>query len=78
MLKDIEEIKQFIEWARENKVKSFKSGDLEFEISELAMIPGEEENQAKINSILESSETLTDTDPDAESDDEEALFWSAN
>ena len=42
------------------------------------MIPGEEENQAKINSILESSETLTDTDPDAESDDEEALFWSAN
>jgi len=78
MLKNIQEIKQFIEWAKENKVKSFKSGDIEFEISELAMIPGEEENQARIKSLLESTETITDTDPEANEDDEEALYWSTN
>lgn len=72
MLNNINEIKEFITWAKENKVKSFKSGDLEFEISEIAMIPEEE-----LKPGLPLADTLTDTDPEAAEDDEEALFWSA-
>ena len=38
MIENIEDVKLFIEWCREHKVKSFKNKDVEFELSELSFI----------------------------------------
>ena len=38
MLDNVEDIKLFIEWCKEHKVKSFKIKDLQFELSELSFI----------------------------------------
>ena len=38
MLNNIEDIKLFIEWCKDKKVKAFKSENIEFELSELSFL----------------------------------------
>ena len=38
MLKNLEDVKLFIEWCKEHKVKSFKIDGVQFELSELAFV----------------------------------------
>lgn len=75
MFKTTSELLDFIEAAKEAKIKAFKIGEIEVQFSDLAFVdaftgavePGTEERN--------TSKTLTDTAPDEL--DEDLLFWSA-
>lgn len=64
---NIEEVKQFIEWCKTNKVKSFKNTDISFELSELSYIDSFEE----VKDIKEVKTTESEIEKDLD------LFWSA-
>jgi len=74
MLDNVEDIKLFIEWCKEHKVKSFKIKDLQFELSELSFIEGSEDNADKlVNSLAQSNFEAEQ----AKQEDDELLFWSS-
>jgi hypothetical protein len=77
MLKTTEEVQKFILWCKENKVKSFKLGDLHVELSELSFIP-DNELIAPGAPAFTNSATLTDTEEESSKDEEEMLYWSTN
>ncbi len=77
MFNNTEEIKNFILWCKEHKVKSFKLGDLTVELSELSFIPEEELTAPKAPAFTNSA-TLTDTENISEKEEEELLYWSTN
>ena len=70
MINNLSELKEFLLWAKQNKVKSVKLKEVEFEISDLAFIT-EEESSEKVD-----LETLMEQ-ANPESEDDEALFWSS-
>jgi len=78
MIKNIAELKQLIQWAKDNKVKSINLGDIKFELSDFAYIEGAELTDEQIASGLSeyNTDTLTDTLKDEENED--LLFWSSN
>ena len=51
MLNNIEDIKLFIEWCKEKKVKSFKSDNIQFELSELSFIDNTEDYADKLKPV---------------------------
>lgn len=73
MLKNIDEIKKFIEWCKENKVKNFKSDNIEFELSELSFI--ETQEYKEIN--LEDGKQFSDLSNLDKNETEDLLFWSS-
>ena len=73
MLKNIEDVKLFIEWCKEHKVKSFKNSDVEFELSELSFIESTEDLVSK----LKSGESPNFEEKQQEEEDEELMFWSS-
>tara|TARA_R100000656_G_scaffold7964_1_gene9173 strand:- start:4282 stop:4512 length:231 start_codon:yes stop_codon:yes gene_type:complete len=75
MLKNMEDIKLFIEWCKENKVKSFKSDNVQFELSELSFIENVEDYADKVDTQLNESKFERNQQ---KSEDEEMLFWSSN
>ena len=74
MLKNMEDIKLFIEWCKENKVKSFKSDNVQFELSELSFIENVEDYADKVDTQLNESKFERNQQ---KSEDEEMLFWSS-
>ena len=77
MLSKLEEIKQFIEWCQKNKVKSFDSGDISFELSELAFVEQMTDSQMEQKVINAAEDTLVDTaKQELENEDDDLLFWS--
>ena len=74
MLKNMEDVKLFIEWCKENKVKSFKSEHIQFELSELSFLENTEGYADKIQTTLDESK-FEKAQQDQE--DEEMLFWSS-
>jgi len=74
MLNNVEDVKLFIEWCKEHKVKSFKIKDLQFELSELSFIETSEDNADKlVNSLAQSNFEAEQ----AKKEDDELLFWSS-
>ena len=74
MLNNVEDVKLFIEWCKEHKVKSFKIKDLQFELSELSFIETSEDNADKlVNSLAQSNFEAEQ----AKQEDDELLFWSS-
>lgn len=71
----MEDIKLFIEWCKENKVKSFKSDNVQFELSELSFIENVEDYADKVDTQLNESKFERNQQ---KSEDEEMLFWSSN
>ena len=71
----MEDIKLFIEWCKENKVKSFKSDNVQFELSELSFIENVEDYADKVDTQLDKSKFERNQQ---KSEDEEMLFWSSN
>lgn len=69
---DIEKYKQFIEWCKANKVKSFKNADIEFELSELSFIDEIDYAQSTDISTQNISSKTKEEDEDLLD-----LFWSA-
>ena len=70
----MEDIKLFIEWCKENKVKSFKSDNVQFELSELSFIENVEDYADKVDTQLNESKFERNQQ---KSEDEEMLFWSS-
>ena len=77
MLKDLNEIKKFIEWCKKNKVKTFKNGNIEFELSELSFVPQLDDSQMDKKITEAYDETLVDTaKQELDKEDEQMLYWS--
>jgi len=75
MLKNIEDVKLFIEWCKEKKVKSFKSEHIQFELSELSFIEGTEGYADKLQTTVDESKFEKDQQ---DQEDEEMMFWSSS
>jgi len=75
MLKNLEDIKLFIEWCKEHKVKSFKAEDVQFELSELAFIENVTDYSEKLQTAVDESKFEEDQQ---KKEEEELLFWSSN
>ena len=75
MLKNIEDIKLFIEWCREHKVRSFKFEGIQFELSELSFIESTKSYTDDLQSTLDESKFEKEQQ---DQEDEEMLFWSSN
>jgi hypothetical protein len=77
MLESLQQIKDFMEWCKQNKVKSFKNSNIQFELSDLAFIEHIEPNiptldleqQQEQSKYVESQQNMTDDD---------LLFYSSN
>jgi|TARA_R110002020_G_scaffold127346_3_gene285709 hypothetical protein len=74
MLNNMEDVKLFIEWCKENKVKSFKSEHIQFELSELSFLENTEGYADKIQTTLDESKFEKEQQ---DQEDEEMLFWSS-
>lgn len=77
MIKDIQELKKFMTWAKENKVKSFKSGEISFEFSELALVSDQDIASAYGYTEEKPKQELPQQESTEEQDDE-TLYWSSN
>lgn len=78
MIKDLAALKRLAKWAKENKVKKLKIGDIEIEYSDLSFVEAHELTPEQIVSNLSenNTETLVDTEKDQVDDD--LLYWSSN
>ena len=74
MLESIEDIKLFIEWCKENKVKSFKFNNIQFELSELSFVESVEGYADKLQTAVDESKFEKQQQ---DQEDEELLFWSS-
>lgn len=71
MFKTIEELKEFILWAKSEKIARIKVADVEVEMSNIALIP-----QAYA-SVLSSQTEKSQENQSSASEDEELLMWSS-
>ncbi len=79
MIKDVNDLKDIIIWAKAQKVKSLKIGEISFDLSDLALVEGLAEfDSSKPSTDLStppSSPRLPDGNAQA-NEEEEELFWS--
>lgn len=73
MFKTAEELKQFIEWARDQKILKVRVDKIEVEFSHLALMH-EDELQELTNG---GSSTLAESEPSTKQEDEKDLYYSA-
>ena len=55
MLENLEDVKLFIEWCKEHKVKSFKIEGVQFELSELAFVENIQDYAQKLQTVADES-----------------------
>lgn len=81
MISNLDQLKSFILWCKDEKIKSMSIGDVKFEISELDFLPEDLSNNQplSVNTGKYNSETLADTleDPTDWRDDPD-LYHSSN
>jgi hypothetical protein len=77
MFDDIDQLKQFIVWAKSQKLARVKVGDIEFDVSNIGLI----EASPDIEKTLEKVTTVTTkanlSANEQEKEDEELLYWSS-
>jgi hypothetical protein len=71
-LENLEDVKLFIEWCKNNKVKSFKNGSIEFELSEISFVQDLDQIAPKVPDPVEKFE-----ENQQKEEDDELLFWSS-
>ena len=75
MLNELNDVKSFIIWCKNNKVKSFRSKELEFELSDIGLVEGlanVEELQKHLDESKHENEQIQ------KQEDDELMFWSSN
>ena len=77
MFNNIEDVKKFIEWAKSKKLRSFKSEQVQFEISDLGLVEDLQVSNEKEITDFENK-TLVDTEKMSQEEYDELLFWSTN
>ena len=73
MLNELDDVKSFIIWCKNNKVKSFRSKELEFELSDIGLVEGlanVEELQKHLDESKHENEQIQ------KQEDDELMFWS--
>jgi len=62
MITNLDQLKNFIMWCKDNKVKTMNIGEIKFEISELDFIPEEAQQSTLSSNVGEyNTDTLADT-----------------
>tara|TARA_R100000329_G_scaffold80485_1_gene68843 strand:- start:354 stop:584 length:231 start_codon:yes stop_codon:yes gene_type:complete len=75
MLDKLDDVKSFIIWCKNNKVKSFRSKEIEFELSEIGLVEGlanVEDLQKHLDESKHENEQIQ------KQEDDELMFWSSN
>ena len=75
MLNELDDVKSFIIWCKNNKVKSFRSKELEFGLSDIGLVEGlanVEELQKHLDESKHENEQIQ------KQEDDELMFWSSN
>ena len=75
MLDQLDDVKSFIIWCKNNKVKSFRSKEIEFELSEIGLVEGlanVEDLQKHLDESKHENEQIQ------QQEDDELMFWSSN
>tara|TARA_A100001201_G_C3979929_1_gene168237 strand:- start:122 stop:352 length:231 start_codon:yes stop_codon:yes gene_type:complete len=75
MLDQLDDVKSFIIWCKNNKVKSFRSKEIEFELSEIGLVEGlanVEDLQKHLDESKHENEQIQ------KQEDDELMFWSSN
>tara|TARA_R100000152_G_C6539993_1_gene18481 strand:+ start:269 stop:499 length:231 start_codon:yes stop_codon:yes gene_type:complete len=75
MLENLEDVKLFIEWCKEHKVKSFKIDGVQFELSELAFVEGVADYTQTLQTAADESKF---EEEQQKKEDDELMFWSSN
>tara|TARA_R100001244_G_C5125774_1_gene124571 strand:+ start:42 stop:272 length:231 start_codon:yes stop_codon:yes gene_type:complete len=75
MLDNLEDIKLFIQWCKSNKVKSFKTDNVQFELSELGFVENIADYTEELQTPLDESKF---EDDQQKQDDDELMFWSSS
>ena len=75
MLNELDDVKSFIIWCKNNKVKSFRSKELEFELSDIGLVEGLA-NVEELQKHLDESKH--ENDQIQKQEDDELMFWSSN
>ena len=75
MLENLEDVKLFIEWCKEHKVKSFKIEGVQFELSELAFVENIQGYAEKLQTVADESNF---EEEQQKKEDDELKFWSSN
>lgn len=75
MIKNLEELKSFMLWCKQNKIKAYSSTEASFEFSDLALLP---DNNEYKEIKLEDEKTLSDIDNLTKEEYEELMYWSTN
>ena len=75
MLDNLEDIKLFIQWCKNNKVKSFKIDNVQFELSELGFVENIEDYTEKLQTAVDDSKF---EEAQQQQEDDELMFWSSN
>ena len=75
MLENLEDVKLFIEWCKEHKVKSFKIEGVQFELSELAFVENIQGYAEKLQTVADESNF---EEEQQKNEDDELMFWSSN
>jgi hypothetical protein len=80
MISNLDQLKNFIMWCKDNKIKDMELKDIKFSISELDFIPEASNNQPLSSNLGEyNTSTLTDTmEESTDWRDDPDLFHSAN
>jgi hypothetical protein len=74
MFENEAQMRAFILWAKETKLKRFKLGEIEVEFSDLAFI----DPVTDMPEVTDfEQKTLVDTEPVDQKEENELLFWSS-
>jgi hypothetical protein len=78
MFKSIEELQAFILWCKQNKIKHFKNGGIEFDLSDLAFVEDLMQDKQPVKEmVLGGSRDLLDTMVTDPKEEEDLLYHSA-
>lgn len=73
----IEEFKELVTWATKNHVKKLRYDKIELELHDSALISQLTSDLDIKTEPLSTSKTLTDTEIQTQSEEEELLYWSS-
>lgn len=74
MIKSVDELKALILWAKEQKVQAMKVGDVQFELSTMALVEATELTADK--PVAADTSTLAENEQSTPDEDEKLLYWS--
>lgn len=76
MIKSVSELKELIIWAKSQKLRALKIGDIQFELSDLALVV-DEANLVQTAPVAVDSNSLAESEQLTAEEEEKLLYWSS-